>query len=132
MLMKFDEVSYCESSAYISSSFPLPHSLPLSSSILSVPASVSTPPFSSEEESIGDSAYITSPSRPTPSVRLVQSGPQQTLNPPQGPSSAPTDDWSDSDLSEEVAGTSTQQGLSTQGGLLTCSNNEPFQNKQIL
>ncbi|XP_076134946.1 cilium assembly protein DZIP1L isoform X1 [Alosa pseudoharengus] len=76
----------------------------------------STPPFSSEEESIGDSAYITSPSKPTPSVRLVQSGPQQNL--PQGPSSAPTDDWSDSDLSEEVAGTSTQQGLSTQGSVV--------------
>ncbi|XP_062411264.1 cilium assembly protein DZIP1L [Sardina pilchardus] len=76
----------------------------------------STPPFSSEEESIGDSAYITSPSKPTPSVRLVQSGPQPAL--PQGPPSAPTDDWSDSDLSEEVAGTSTQQGLSTQGSVV--------------
>ncbi|XP_031431423.1 zinc finger protein DZIP1L isoform X2 [Clupea harengus] len=74
----------------------------------------STPPFSSEEDSIGDSAYITSPSKPTASVRLVQSGPQQSA--PQGPSSAPTDDWSDSDLSEGVAGT--QQGLSTQGSVV--------------
>lgn len=90
---------------------PTPYLCPL----LFVSVSLSTPPFSSEEDSIGDSAYITSPSKPTASVRLVQSGPQQSA--PQGPSSAPTDDWSDSDLSEGVAGT--QQGLSTQGGILT-------------
>ncbi|XP_067314498.1 cilium assembly protein DZIP1L isoform X2 [Pseudorasbora parva] len=52
----------------------------------------STPPFSSDE-SVEDSAYITSlRSKPSPSVRLVQSG--SLLNPTAEP------DWSDSELSE--------------------------------
>ncbi|XP_051754240.1 cilium assembly protein DZIP1L isoform X2 [Ctenopharyngodon idella] len=54
----------------------------------------STPPFSSDEdESVEDSAYITSSrGKPSPSVRLVQSG--SLLNPTAEP------DWSDSELSE--------------------------------
>uniref|UniRef100_A0A672S6Q7 Zinc finger protein DZIP1L-like n=1 Tax=Sinocyclocheilus grahami TaxID=75366 RepID=A0A672S6Q7_SINGR len=53
-----------------------------------------TPPFSSDEdESVEDSAYITSSrGRPSPSVRLVQSG--SLLNPTAEP------DWTDSELSE--------------------------------
>ncbi|ROI15733.1 Zinc finger protein DZIP1L [Anabarilius grahami] len=54
----------------------------------------STPPFSSDEnESVEDSAYITSSrGKPSPSVRLVQSG--SLLNP------TAELDWSDSELSE--------------------------------
>ncbi|XP_016096750.1 zinc finger protein DZIP1L-like [Sinocyclocheilus grahami] len=53
-----------------------------------------TPPFSSDEdESVEDSAYITSSrGKPSPSVRLVQSG--SLLNPTAEP------DWTDSELSE--------------------------------
>ncbi|XP_016428703.1 zinc finger protein DZIP1L-like [Sinocyclocheilus rhinocerous] len=53
-----------------------------------------TPPFSSDEdESVEDSAYITSSrGRPSSSVRLVQSG--SLLNPTADP------DWTDSELSE--------------------------------
>ncbi len=55
---------------------------------------VSTPPFSSDEdESVEDSAYITSlRGKPSPSVRLVQSG--SLMNPTAEP------DWTDSELSE--------------------------------
>ncbi|XP_043097189.1 zinc finger protein DZIP1L isoform X2 [Puntigrus tetrazona] len=54
----------------------------------------STPPFSSDEdESVEDSAYITSSrGKPSPSLRLVQSG--SLLNPTAEP------DWTDSELSE--------------------------------
>ncbi|RXN14008.1 zinc finger DZIP1L-like protein [Labeo rohita] len=57
----------------------------------------STPPFSSDEdESVEDSAYITSSrGKPSPSVRLVQSG--SLLNPTAEP------DWTDSELSEASA-----------------------------
>ncbi|XP_016422473.1 zinc finger protein DZIP1L-like [Sinocyclocheilus rhinocerous] len=53
-----------------------------------------TPPFSSDEdESVEDSAYITSSrGKPSPAVRLVQSG--SLLNPTAEP------DWTDSELSE--------------------------------
>ncbi|XP_026119502.1 cilium assembly protein DZIP1L [Carassius auratus] len=53
-----------------------------------------TPPFSSDEdESVEDNAYITSSrGKPSPSVRLVQSG--SLLNPTAEP------DWTDSELSE--------------------------------
>ncbi|XP_063056528.1 cilium assembly protein DZIP1L isoform X2 [Engraulis encrasicolus] len=83
----------------------------------------STPPFSSDEDedSVGDSAYITSPTRPTAAVRLVQSGPPPVpqQNPTQGQSSAPpTDDWSDSDISEEVAGNGTRHSLTAQGSVV--------------
>lgn len=55
----------------------------------------STPPFSSEEESVGDSAYVTSPAaKDPPVVRVVKPGPLQ----PQAAVS--DDDWSDTDLSE--------------------------------
>lgn len=54
-----------------------------------------TPPFSSEEESVGDSAYVTSPAaKDPPVVRVVKPGPLQ----PQAAVS--DDDWSDTDLSE--------------------------------
>lgn len=53
----------------------------------------STPPFSSDEESVEDTAYITSSrGMPSSSVRLVQSG--SLLNPAVEP------DWTDSELSE--------------------------------
>uniref|UniRef100_W5MGG0 DAZ interacting zinc finger protein 1-like n=1 Tax=Lepisosteus oculatus TaxID=7918 RepID=W5MGG0_LEPOC len=55
----------------------------------------STPPFSSEEESGGDSAYITSPgSKALPAVRVVQAGPRQNQT------VATEEDWSDTELSE--------------------------------
>ncbi|XP_041120062.1 zinc finger protein DZIP1L isoform X2 [Polyodon spathula] len=55
----------------------------------------STPPFSSEEESVGDSAYMTSPAtKDPPVVRVVKP------SPPQPQAAVRDDDWSDSDLSE--------------------------------
>ncbi|XP_062306066.1 cilium assembly protein DZIP1L [Osmerus eperlanus] len=70
-----------------------------------------TPPFSSDEESVEDSAYVTSPgSRSAPSVRVVRSGPR--------PPAPPTDDWSDSDLSERLSAPSAYHGRAVQGAFV--------------
>ncbi|XP_067086195.1 cilium assembly protein DZIP1L [Osmerus mordax] len=70
-----------------------------------------TPPFSSDEESVEDSAYVTSPgSRSAPSVRVVRSGPR--------PPAPPTDDWSDSDLSEGLSAPSGYHGRAVQGAFV--------------
>lgn len=72
--------------------------------------SLSTPPFSSEEESVGDSAYVTSPgSRSAPSVRIVRSGPRQY------PTSASPEDWSDTELSEGPTSPPARRGHGAQG-----------------
>uniref|UniRef100_H2ZWK2 Uncharacterized protein n=1 Tax=Latimeria chalumnae TaxID=7897 RepID=H2ZWK2_LATCH len=72
--------------------------VPTSTSYSAVPRA-STPPFSSEEETIEDSAYVTSPrAKDTPHIRVIQSMPKEEAP------AVSEDDWSESDYSmEEVS-----------------------------
>ncbi|XP_030646931.1 cilium assembly protein DZIP1L [Chanos chanos] len=73
----------------------------------------STPPFSSEEESVEDSVYMNSSrSKPPPTVRVIQSGAGST------PVPEPMEDWSDSDLSEGLLSSRPRQTLSTHGSVV--------------
>ncbi|KAM6963100.1 cilium assembly protein DZIP1L [Aplochiton taeniatus] len=75
----------------------------------------STPPFSSEEDSVEDSAYVTSPgSRSVPSVKVLQSGPRPLGYPTNSPANQ-GDDWSDTEPSE---GPSSPTAHNTQGSVV--------------
>ncbi|KAJ8418518.1 hypothetical protein AAFF_G00000170 [Aldrovandia affinis] len=103
------------SSTQVQSQAPLP--APRSTVSLRAPRARpqrnSTPPFSSEEDSVGDSAYITSPrSKSTLSVRVVQSGPRQNQT------VDANEDWSDTEPSEGSASPSSKRSPRAQGSVV--------------
>ncbi|XP_043925954.1 zinc finger protein DZIP1L isoform X2 [Protopterus annectens] len=69
---------------------------PVSTARSAAAAETSTPPFTSDEETVGDSAYITSPGAKEPhKVHVIQSAPRQSQP------ALSDDDWSDTDVSEQ-------------------------------